>query len=456
MPSPRSSLPALGFLQQSGCRRLLGKLAVVWLGLGSVGFSQPFDPVLQNAGTLWQNTPESIAAWAAPLGFRWGSIQRESARTTRPDLSLGSIPVIEANLRFNEQKLSALTLLFYTRGDSGILSKEAYEKLVRACTEHITSLTRTRAQPRGQESANAVRAEGLVWKTPGALWTLEFSASRISSPKGTQVLPEFVRLEITPEKTRKPASAAIREGAFNPKSKVRKMSSGDVLLADVPMVDQGDKGYCFPATGERVLRYYGVRADMHELAQLGGSLGGGGTSLSAGLEGLRVAGGRLQFRVRVVDQPGPRDLDNLLREYNQKVLKYGPKEKIPPLRGVVDVQALYGSLRPDVFLAARQAQRVEKSRFLRAIQGAIDAGHPMIWGVLLGLAPEINTPQTSGGHARLIVGYNAKTQECLYSDSWGPGHELKRMSFDTAWLIHQFCFLLIPQGIDSPSLSQDK
>ena len=36
---------------------------------------------------------------------------------------------------------------------------------------------------------------------------------------------------------------------------------------------------------------------------------------------------------------------------------------------------------------------------------------------------------------RLIVGYNAKTEEILYSDSWGAGHELKRMKADDAWTI---------------------
>jgi hypothetical protein len=36
---------------------------------------------------------------------------------------------------------------------------------------------------------------------------------------------------------------------------------------------------------------------------------------------------------------------------------------------------------------------------------------------------------------RLIIGYNLKTREILYSDSWGAGHELKRMALDDAWAI---------------------
>jgi hypothetical protein len=36
---------------------------------------------------------------------------------------------------------------------------------------------------------------------------------------------------------------------------------------------------------------------------------------------------------------------------------------------------------------------------------------------------------------RLIIGYNTKTQELLYSDSWGSGHELKRLPMADAYTI---------------------
>ena len=36
---------------------------------------------------------------------------------------------------------------------------------------------------------------------------------------------------------------------------------------------------------------------------------------------------------------------------------------------------------------------------------------------------------------RLIIGYNDKKNEILYTDSWGAGHELKRMPVDWAWTI---------------------
>ncbi len=33
---------------------------------------------------------------------------------------------------------------------------------------------------------------------------------------------------------------------------------------------------------------------------------------------------------------------------------------------------------------------------------------------------------------RLIIGYNMKTQEIIFSDSWGTSHEQKRMPMDNA------------------------
>ena len=42
-------------------------------------------------------------------------------------------------------------------------------------------------------------------------------------------------------------------------------------------------------------------------------------------------------------------------------------------------------------------------------------------------------PQAKGGHMRLIIGYNNKTNEIIYSDSWGAKHAMKRMPSDNAF-----------------------
>ena len=38
-----------------------------------------------------------------------------------------------------------------------------------------------------------------------------------------------------------------------------------------------------------------------------------------------------------------------------------------------------------------------------------------------------------GGHMRVIIGYDGATSRIFYTDSWGPGHEMKSMSLEEAW-----------------------
>ena len=45
---------------------------------------------------------------------------------------------------------------------------------------------------------------------------------------------------------------------------------------------------------------------------------------------------------------------------------------------------------------------------------------------------------------RLIVGYNEQRQEVLYSDSWGAGHECKKMPLSQACAISQALYVLRP------------
>ena len=65
------------------------------------------------------------------------------------------------------------------------------------------------------------------------------------------------------------------------KNNVVHRPNGDVIIENIPMVDQGPKGFCVPATYTRVLLYAGVPADLYLLALLGRTDVGGGTSTIA-------------------------------------------------------------------------------------------------------------------------------------------------------------------------------
>lgn len=56
--------------------------------------------------------------------------------------------------------------------------------------------------------------------------------------------------------------------AQNIRARVKETDEGHRYVSGVPMISQGDKGYCAAATLARVLNYYGYPVDMHALADL--------------------------------------------------------------------------------------------------------------------------------------------------------------------------------------------
>ena len=81
--------------------------------------------------------------------------------------------------------------------------------------------------------------------------------------------------------------------------------------------------------------------------------------------------------------------------------------------------------------------------FEKNITERIDESDPLFWAVRLGDVPEKGVePGNHSSHMRLIIGYNEERGEILYSDSWGEGHELKRMDGQDALSITRGMYYL--------------
>jgi hypothetical protein len=247
-----------------------------------------------------------------------------------------------------------------------------------------------------------------------------------------------VRLEITPpDKNGGQGGSATNtaSGKFSGTANVKRdAAGGDVWLSNVPMVDQGQKGYCVVATTERVMRYYGISVDQQELAQAANTSSDGGTSSDAMLEALKKLSARFKVRVREVEKSDIKQIIELITDYN-RAAKRADASPIPDQGNMIDVGEVYRAMKLEILREVRTKNPSDLNRFQRAIQAHVDEGTPLLWTVMLGKVPEPNIPQNAGGHMRLIIGYNAKKAEILFSDSWGAGHELKRMSAADAWTI---------------------
>jgi hypothetical protein len=284
----------------------------------------------------------------------------------------------------------------------------------------------------------------------------EWSYSELSS---TSRQPEFIRVRVEPfDQARDPRSAlattaaamsAERKGTLTLaelRRNVAKEANGDVLIPSVPMVDQGPKGYCAVATAERILSYYGLETDQHVMAQLAQSSAEGGTSIQGMMAGLQTLGPKLGCRVREQIALRVGDLEALSKRYDREAAKQGkpPSAWTPPM---IDIGRFYESMDKGILLDLR-ARDADAKRLPARVKESIDKGIPLTWGVMLGLVPEQPPlPQTAGGHLRLIIGYNQRTGELLYTDSWGPGHELKRMPFGSAWGITMTLHTIEPRHL---------
>jgi hypothetical protein len=182
------------------------------------------------------------------------------------------------------------------------------------------------------------------------------------------------------------------------------------------------------------MRYYGIPTDANELAQVANSDSSRGTNPVEMLQAVKKLGSRLRVRVRQIEAMDVKEILALIKEYNRAAKKNG-KPQIPDPGHMIDLERIFGSMDGETLKSVRAHTQGELQHFQHEIQQHVDTGIPVLWSVRLGLLPEPEIPQAVGGHMRLIIGYNLKTQEILYTDSWGARHTLKRMPLANACTI---------------------
>ena len=393
----------------------------------------------------WEMTPDQLETAMKPARTQWLSAQKEQARFFgNYAMWGGAIPVKEAVAEFQNGKLFRVNLSLFNRGDagSGFANRAEFEKQLEAWKTAITAKVGVPPVDLGRQNASAVKATGFSWSKAPSVYLLEYSVVKDAKVTGVQFRPEFVRLRVSalPKQLGLGASATTLASAGQRVSKtsllanVTKDPSGDVFLKNVPMVDQGPKGYCAVATTERVFRYYGMPVDQHEMAQVANTGAGGGTNPEAMLKALTALQGRLHVHVRAISKWDYAEFTRMITDYNREAKRNKkPEINLAGMR-TIDIGEIYGSMDP---VSLKESKTVKKKgdfeKFKREVAEKIDKGIPVMWGVALGIYPEAEIPQAHGGHMRLIIGYNNKTSEIIYSDSWGAKHAMKRMPSDNAF-----------------------
>tara|TARA_B100000963_G_C22580445_1_gene650571 strand:+ start:274 stop:1542 length:1269 start_codon:yes stop_codon:yes gene_type:complete len=394
---------------------------------------------------MWEKPVGEVLRDRKPLGFHWLSKERNDARSTQRGLKLWNLPVGETILRSRDDKLHSFDISIYNRGDNGEMEQERFKDL----TEKWHGLLMEKTSLEGEkmnrsQKGSVVSADRWVWKCPGAFLVLTSSKSRAS--RG--YTPEFLKLSLVSVKYGKEIYEQ-RSGLTKSMARRRDLvanrvtaANGDVFVRGVPMVDQGRKGYCAVASAERVFRYYGLPVDQHAMAQIAESSAQGGTNPANMIAALKKVAGRTKTRLLVHYELEGRKIRSEIKAYNRLVRKNKEGKEFREDAGIPYQYFLSNCHGPT--LREVRAKGTAFDRFKNQIRDNIDTGTPLLWALQVGVFPERGIPQQGGGHMRLVIGYNPKTDEIIYTDSWGSGHEFKRMSAANAYAATMHLITLKP------------
>ena len=198
---------------------------------------------------------------------------------------------------------------------------------------------------------------------------------------------------------------------------VENRNNGDVVIMNIPMVDQGPKGYCVPATFERCMRYMEIPADMYLLAMAGNTGMGGGTVISTLVNAVQQEVWAAGRTLKTVDGfPSFKELEKYL------------KDGVPILWGLHSTQWFNDTANRRT--AMRRSS--QSAMWKKIIENADDKVESM--------------PRPHRGenlHICIIHGYNKTTGEIAFTDSWGPrfterwisAKEAEHFSSGRCWVI---------------------
>lgn len=351
---------------------------------------------------LWDSSAEELAQ---KLSIPPESKTKESSSFrsyTQEDFQMFGAHPFSVAMYAQNDKVTGFSLVFANKGDlfsakgggemhfdkdtppaqAASIVRKAMDKDVQAITAVLTKKLGTPLKQRIGDSAS-VRENMLRWDWRGHSILL---ADVEGEYVGVQIVTS--RFADAGGKVEDTLDDIIRNQVL---AKLEKRENGDVVISDIPMVDQGPKGYCAPATAERAMRFLGIPADMYILANKGNSGFGGGTNMETMLEGMKS---------QILSKR--RSFDAWSGEMKLKELAKNIDKGLPVMWLLCSTEDFNET-----------ANRRTKER--KNVTNWAD------WKTKVTTEASANSlpKDKETRHVVLIIGYNKDTNEIAFSDSWG-------------------------------------
>jgi hypothetical protein len=384
------------------------------------------QPLLPGPDPLWKAPPESVAS-----RLKW---PRESQTPTQASFRAypgesyrfaGARP-FSAALYGEGGQSTSLSLVFANRGDSFGAKGSAEEHFDRDEPLPADALGRLKAAIKADADAIAATLTGVLGEAEKQNYGEGEGRRRVRRWDwlGHAFLlseedEQYVGLTVVPSefadqrgKTARISDAAVRERI---RASVERRPHGDVVVTHIPMVDQGPKGYCAPATCERAMRHVGMTADMYLLAVAGGTGLGGGVSVE---RMLQAVGRDIKRKGRSFETfDGPLSLKRITKYLDDGL----------PVLWVMDSAEAFNEL-----ANARTKERKTVTDW-------------EAWKQKLAADTEGAAIASDGtrSHCTMIIGYNRETGEIAFSDSWGARFAERWVRLEEAQAVSKGAFYVI-------------
>ena len=334
----------------------------------ATSLNKDFNLEIWKDNSLWDDEARFTAS---RLGLR-GTGGRENNETFRANkkgqISSLGLPLYAIDLYPKDGKVSRLILGFINEADlhkNDPASFSQFQKLKDdAFSKARIHLTQRLGRPSGE-------GDTLHWT-----W-LNHTLSLKNNSKA-------LLLDITPGRynpAQNPKNSIIadkKRTVMSPARFVKRESNGDTYISGIPKISQGDRGYCVPATWEKVLRHNGLNFNVYDLAEEG----------KTSINGSYFT----QFTGRVKGMLQP-------HRYKVQHLRFSP-DNIKQIATYIDKGL------PLIWHMDSQHLRswVKRNRTRRSSLTDDSANTKL-------------NPYTFAGHALLIIGYNSREEEIALSDS---------------------------------------
>jgi hypothetical protein len=384
--------------------------------LSAADMNQLFGIFLWSGDRLWD---EDARAVAERLNFRTEFASSNLASyVCRPAPKILGVQPETLRLSSRDSKPDSLLIMFANKGDSVSMKPDrdhfmkpadynhalsTYQKDLASFPARVrTELALVKAQLTKAlgEPEHLTFGEGSATAEVVKLWWWKEHAILLATSPGESL---SVRI-VTPDQAKARGRSSQISNADLKKElqrHVERRPNGDIIVTGIPMVLQGQKGYCVPATWSRYLQYLGIAVDEYVLANAADTHAGGGTTTRSMIAPVQSIVAR--HRRSLVSFNGAPSMSLIAKHIDEGRPIMWSMCSVGPFAGTGRPAGRMGTLTPEQWAKTLRSNRLD---------------------------PQL--VRNKDFHMCMIIGYNKATKEIATSDSWGPAHAEKWYTLEEA------------------------